>query len=58
MISLVLPTSKINGTLTKQVDQIKFLGVIFDEKVAVSWTFSHCSACASLKIWWIIMHEY
>ena len=36
MISLVLPTSKINGTLTKQVDQIKFLGVIFDEKVAVS----------------------
>ena len=36
IISLVLPTSKINGTLTKQVDQIKFLGVIFDEKVTVS----------------------
>ena len=27
-------------------------------KAAVSWKFGHCSACASLKIWWIIMHEH
>ena len=32
-ISLVLPTLKINNTLIKQVDHIKFLGVLFDENI-------------------------
>ena len=32
-IPLVLPTLKINNTFIKQVDYIKFLGVLFDENV-------------------------
>ena len=31
--SLVLPTLKINNTLTKRVDHIKFLGILFDENL-------------------------
>ena len=27
-------------------------------KTTVSWKFGHCSASASLKIWWIITHEH
>ena len=27
-------------------------------KAAVSWKFGHCSARASLKIWWIITPEH
>ena len=32
-IPLVLPTLKINNTLIKQIDYIKFLGVLFDENL-------------------------
>ena len=32
-IPLVLPTLKINNTLIKRVDHIKFLGVLFDENL-------------------------
>ena len=32
-IALVLPTLKINNTLIKRVDHIKFLGVLFDENL-------------------------
>ena len=32
-IPLVSPTLKTNNTLTKRVDHIKFLGVLFDEKL-------------------------
>ena len=27
-------------------------------KAPVSWKFGHCSACTSLKMWWIIAHEH
>ena len=32
-IPVVLPTLKINNSLIKQVDHIKFLGVLFDENL-------------------------
>ena len=32
-IPLVLPTLKINNTLIKRIDHIKFLGVLFDENL-------------------------
>ena len=31
---------------------------MFNNKATVSWKFCHCSACKSLKILWIIMHEH
>ena len=33
IIPLVLPTLKINNTLLKRVDHIKFLGILFDENL-------------------------
>ena len=39
------------------LEVVLVLLVLF-RKAAVSWKFGHCSARASLKIWWIITHEH